>query len=271
MTVDSLTKKPAKIYPRTWADQAWNVCTGCSFVSRGCQHCYARSMAIRFQEKYDETKDPKMALWANGFKVTLRPERLEWPLKRWKRPKFIFMLSMGDLWHPDVPNEYRDRVFDVIDQTKHIYMWLTKRVEPFTEYVMKRYGGFPPQVWPGCTIENQDAVHRIEHLIKTPSKLKWWVNAEPLVGPLVLNDHLLESINYLAVGGEVGFNSTPTKLEWVIDLMLQTKAHSVPFSFMTWGHHNEAGVKVGPKESGKLVCGKEYSDFPDLDALLSIK
>ena len=165
-----------------WTEKTWNPVTGCTKMSEACQNCYAEVMAKRLsgmpasKEKYK-----------NGFRLTLHPEALEEPLK-WKKPQMVFVVSMGDLFHKDVPFEYIDRVMDVIKRTpQHTYQILTKRADRMAEYFDDKYT--PKNVWLGVTCENQQHYDRISHLRQIPATVRF-LSCEPLLG--IIFDYLIE-------------------------------------------------------------------------------
>jgi protein gp37 len=229
-----------------WTESTWNPLTGCTKISPGCKHCYAERMAKRLHAMGQPN-------YANGFKLTLHPQALEIPLG-WKKPQMIFVNSMSDLFHKDVPVDFIQQVFDVMRRADwHTFQVLTKRAERLLE--IDHQIDWPSNVWMGVSVENQDYQYRIDLLRQTHAKIKF-LSLEPLLGPLSrLN---LKDINWVIVGGESGPGARPVLEEWVIDIRDQCKARRVPFFFKQWG-----GVQK--KRTGRLLQGKIYSQMPEQD------
>jgi protein gp37 len=231
-----------------WTESTWNPLTGCNKVSPGCKHCYAERMAKRLHAMGQPN-------YVNGFKLTLHPQALEIPLS-WKKPQVIFVNSMSDLFHKDVPIDFIQQVFDVMRRADwHTFQVLTKRAERLQE--IDAQIDWPANVWMGVSVETQDYTFRIDHLRQTHAKTKF-LSLEPLLGPLPkLN---LKGINWAIVGGESGPGARPMAEEWVIDIRDQCKAKRVPFFFKQWG-----GVQK--KRAGRLLQGKTWSEMPPLPLL----
>ena len=229
-----------------WTESTWNPLTGCTKISPGCKHCYAERMAKRLHAMGQPN-------YANGFKLTLHPQALEIPLG-WKKPQMIFVNSMSDLFHKDVPVDFVQQVFDVMRRADwHTFQVLTKRAERLLE--LDPQIEWPSNVWMGVSVENQDYKYRIDLLRQTQARIKF-LSLEPLLGPLSrLN---LEGINWVIVGGESGPGARPLLEEWVIDIRDQCKAKRVPFFFKQWG-----GVQK--KRAGRLLQGEIYSQMPEQD------
>jgi protein gp37 len=229
-----------------WTESTWNPLTGCTKISPGCKHCYAERMAKRLHAMGQPN-------YANGFKLTLHPQALEIPLG-WKKPQMIFVNSMSDLFHKDVPVDFIQQVFDVMRRADwHRFQVLTKRAERLLE--IDQQIEWPSNVWMGVSVENQDYKYRIDLLRQTHAKIKF-LSLEPLLGPLPrLN---LKNINWVIVGGESGPGARPLLEEWVIDIRDQCKVKRVPFFFKQWG-----GVQK--KRAGRLLRGKIYSQMPEQD------
>ncbi len=227
-----------------WTESTWNPLTGCTKVSLGCKHCYAERMAKRLQAMGQPN-------YANGFKLTLHPQVLEIPLG-WKKPQMIFVNSMSDLFHKDVPVDFIQQVFDVMRRADwHRFQVLTKRAERLLE--LDSQIEWPSNVWMGVSVENQDYKYRIDLLRQTHARIKF-LSLEPLLGPLSrLN---LKDINWVIVGGESGPGARPLLEEWVIDIRDQCKAKQVPFFFKQWG-----GVQK--KRAGRLLQGETYNQMPE--------
>lgn len=227
-----------------WTESTWNPMTGCTKISLGCRHCYAERMALRLQA----IGQPN---YANGFKLTTHEHMLELPL-RWKKPQMIFVNSMSDLFHEDVPVEFIQEVFGAMRRASwHIFQVLTKRSRRLLE--LNQEFDWPPNVWMGVSVENQDYVFRIEHLRQTDACLKF-LSLEPLLGPLPNLD--LCGISWVIVGGESGPGARPMAKEWVVDLRDQCRTADVPFFFKQWG-----GLKK--KRNGRVLQGRTWDQMPD--------
>ena len=231
-----------------WTDATWNPVTGCNKVSAGCKNCYAEKMAERLQKM-------GQANYRNGFEVTLQPHMLDIP-KRWTRPRRIFVNSMSDLFHKDVPDEYIKQVFDVMRSCpQHTFQVLTKRIQRLVEYSNRYRGGlYAENVWIGVSVENEEQTARIEHLNDAHCFMKF-ISAEPLLGQLNLSPAQLEFIDWVIVGGESGPNHRPIQAEWVLDIRDTCTLSNTAFFFKQWG-----GMR--PKSNGSLLNGKEYKEFP---------
>ncbi len=226
-----------------WTESTWNPLTGCTKVSPGCQHCYAERMALRLQAMGQPN-------YRNGFKLTLHENVLEKPLE-WKKPQLIFVNSMSDLFHKDVPVDFVQRVFDVMRRADwHIFQILTKRADRLEE--LSPEIDWPANVWMGVSVETEKYVFRIDHLRRTAAKTKF-LSLEPLLGPLHgLN---LNDINWAIVGGESGPGARPIDQAWVTDIRDQCLAAKVPFFFKQWG-----GVQK--KRAGRLLQGRTWDEMP---------
>lgn len=227
-----------------WTEMTWNPTTGCTKISQGCKFCYAEVMSKRLQamgiEKYKD-----------NFKVRIHPKELNVPYT-WKKPKIVFVNSMSDLFHPEVPFYFIEKVFQVMnDNQQHIFQVLTKRNERLLELHEKL--NWTPNVWMGVSVEDQQVEHRIDYLRKTNAKVKF-LSLEPLIGPLPnLN---LEKIDWVIVGGESGRKPRPIKLEWVKDIQNQCEQANVAFFFKQWGGTNK-------KKSGRILNGRTYDEMPE--------
>lgn len=256
-----------------WTEASWNPVTGCTKVSPGCDHCYAET----FAERWRGTKGHP---YEHGFDLTLRPERLDQPL-RWKRPRRIFVNSMSDLFHDDIPDEFIAKVFGVMAAApQHVFQLLTKRhgrmrsllgSEAFREqvFISNNYDqgdvlgdGWPlPNVWLGVSVENQQwADIRIPALLETPAAVRW-LSCEPLLDRLDLKAHWLlptfpgPRINWVVVGGESGLASRPMQVDWARSLRDQCHAANVPFFFKQWGGRT-------PKANGRELDGRTWDEYP---------
>ena len=231
-----------------WTDATWNPVTGCTKVTRGCDNCYAERFAERFRGTIGHH-------FESGFDLTLRPERLSQPL-RWKRPRMIFVNSMSDLFHKDIPKDFIDRVFDTMEAAdRHVFQVLTKRSSLMGDYLRHRYGSklTPRHIWCGVSVEDGMATARVRHLQKAPVSVRF-LSVEPLLGPV--GDMDIEGISWVIVGGESGPKARPMKLPWVLDIRDLCAREGVPFFFKQWGGRT-------PKSGGRLLEGIEHNAKPD--------
>ena len=235
-----------------WTERTWNPVTGCTKLSEGCAHCYAEVMSRRLCAM-GNTK------YANGFKSTIHLEALKEPFN-WKRPSTIFVCSMSDLFHKDVPFGFIDRVFRVIEETpQHNYQILTKRAERMAEYFETR--NIPHNAWIGVTVENKETKYRIDHIRRLDATVKF-LSCEPLLGDL--GELNLDGINWIIVGGESGSQARPMKEEWVLNIKRQADANNIPFFFKQWGTWSKDGVKGNKKINGKLLEGVIVQNMPKI-------
>jgi protein gp37 len=226
-----------------WTEATWNPLTGCTKVSPGCKHCYAERMARRLQAM----RHPS---YANGFRLTLHEHLLELPL-RWKRPRTIFVNSMSDLFHRDVPAEFIQRVFRTMcDASQHRFQVLTKRPERALE--LSPLLPWPDNVWLGTSVETDKYAFRIDLLRRTGARTKF-LSLEPLLGPLSRLD--LEGIDWVIVGGESGPGARPMDPAWAVEIRDQCVARGVPFFFKQWGGVNK-------KRTGRLLEGRTWDAMP---------
>lgn len=206
-----------------WTDATWNPVTGCSKVSPGCKNCYAERLALRLKAMHN----PR---YANGFQISLHPDQLTLPL-RWKKPKKIFVNSMSDLFHEEVPAQFIFDAFTVMERAHwHLFQILTKRAERLAELAPQL--PWPKNIWQGVSVENADHVGRIQHLLKAPANVRF-LSVEPLLGPIP--DLPLEGISWVIVGGESGPNFREVSPEWVREIRDQCIQANVPFFFKQWG------------------------------------
>ncbi|MBX7259080.1 MAG: phage Gp37/Gp68 family protein [Candidatus Hydrogenedentes bacterium] len=226
-----------------WTEATWNPVTGCTKISAGCKHCYAERMAKRLQAM-------GVPQYRDGFKLTLQEDALELP-RRWKKSRLIFVNSMSDLFHKDVPLEFIQRVFAVMNEcSQHRFQVLTKRPEIAASHASSLR--WTPNIWMGASVENQRVLGRIDHLKQIPAKVRF-LSLEPLLGPL---PHLpLEGIHWVIVGGESGPGARLMKEEWVTDIQQQCVRAHVPFFFKQWGGVNK-------HRTGRILKGKSYSAMP---------
>ena len=235
-----------------WTERTWNPVTGCTKLSEGCAHCYAEVMSRRLCAM-GNTK------FANGFKPTIHLEALKEPFN-WKRPSTIFVCSMSDLFHKDVPFEFIDKVFRVIEETpQHNYQILTKRAERMAEYFKIR--NIPENAWIGVTVENKETKYRIDHIRHLDATIKF-LSCEPLLGDL--EELNLNGINWIIVGGESGSQARPMKEEWVLNIKKQADTNNIPFFFKQWGTWSKDGVKGNKKINGKLLEGVIVQNMPQI-------
>ena len=228
-----------------WTESTWNPVTGCTKISEGCAHCYAERMARRLKAMGQKN-------YVNGFKVTLHPHALNLPMK-WKKPQTIFVNSMSDLFHDDIPLTFIRQVFDVMRQAHwHRFQVLTKRAERLAEF--GDLLNWPENVWMGVTVEKRSYVNRIDYLRKTPAAVRF-LSLEPLLGPLPDMD--LSNIDWVIVGGESGPSARPMDEKWVLNIQQQCRKANVSFFFKQWGGVNK-------KKTGRLLKGRAYSEMPNL-------
>jgi protein gp37 len=229
-----------------WTDATWNPTSGCTRVSPGCDKCYA----LRFAERF---RGVKGHYYENGFDVTLRPNMLLRP-SEWKTPRRIFVNSMSDLFHVDVPDEYIDQVFNLMDQVdRHIYQLLTKRPERMRRYLKKRYAGslIAPHIWIGVSIENNDYAWRADMLRETPAMIKF-LSIEPMLGPV--DRVLFDGIDWVIVGGESGPRYRVMDADWVRDVRDRCIRDGVSFFFKQWHKQN----------TGRVLDGSTWDQQPEI-------
>lgn len=230
-----------------WTDATWNPVTGCTKISAGCDNCYAE----RFSERFRGVPGHP---FESGFDLHLRAERLEQPLS-WKRPKMIFVNSMSDLFHKEIPFSFVDRVFDTMELAHwHTFQVLTKRSSRLRDYANKRYTErpAPAHIWLGTSVEDGTKKSRVRHLQQANATVRF-LSVEPLLGPMGGLD--LAGIHWVIVGGESGPRARPMLAGWAQDVRDQCTASKVPFFFKQWGGKT-------PKAGGRLLEGKEWSQLP---------
>lgn len=233
-----------------WTEKTWNPVTGCNKVSEGCEHCYAENMSRRLCAM----GNPK---YARGFALCTHPERLNEPLS-WYRPTTIFVCSMSDLFHKDVPFEFIDKVMLTIQKTPHHkYQILTKRADRMQEYFLTH--SIPSNIWLGVTVETDKRKARIDYLRNLPAKVKF-LSCEPLLSDLGEID--LTGINWVIVGGESGNQARKMEESWVLNIKVQAEAQHIPFFFKQWGTWGADGIKRNKKANGKLLQGKIVQQMP---------
>lgn len=243
-----------------WTELTWNPVTGCTKISPGCKFCYAEVMSRRLKamgvEKYSE-----------GFSIRTHPDTLNIPFS-WKKPKVVFVNSMSDLFHPDVPLDFIKAVFSVMNQTpQHIYQVLTKRSERLLELSVEL--NWTDNIWMGVSIENEEYRYREDDLSQIAAKTKF-LSIEPLIGPIKkLN---LDMIDWVIVGGESGHKARPLKKQWVDDIRLQCENRNVAFFFKQWGKAKFNVNQLDPTidtehpqhaKGGCELDGKIYRQMPE--------
>ena len=232
-----------------WTDTTWSPVTGCTKVTRGCDNCYAERLAERFRGVAGHA-------YENGFDLQLRPERLRQPL-RWRGSRRVFVNSMSDLFHKDIPRGFIDQVFDVMERAdRHVFQVLTKRSSLMREYVRGRYGGgiAPVHIWFGVSVEDAAGTARVRHLQETPAAVRF-LSVEPLLGSVA--DSLdLAGIAWVIVGGESGPRARPMRGEWAAAVRDLCELRGVPFFFKQWGG-------LTSKSGGRLLDGRLHDAMPD--------
>lgn len=233
-----------------WTDKTWNPVTGCTKQSAGCAHCYAEVMARRL-------KGMGQVKYKNAFKLTIHPEDLDEP-KKWTKAHNIFVCSMGDLFHKDVPFEFIDRVMQTIRETpRHRYQILTKRAERMQEYFQTRE--VPQNAWLGVTVEVQSSRFRIDCLRDLPAPVRF-LSCEPLLEDL--GEINLQGINWVITGGESGMQARPMQEAWVLNIKRQAEDAGAAFFFKQWGTWGQDGVKRNKHANGKLLQGEVVQQMP---------
>lgn len=229
-----------------WTELTWNPVTGCDKISAGCKFCYAEVMAKRL-------KAMRIDKYKNGFKLALHPSVLQEPYG-WRGSKIVFVNSMSDLFHKDVPVEYIQKVFAVMnDNPQHVFQVLTKRADLLLEYDKKKLLKWTHNIWMGVSVEDSKVKKRISLLRQTNAKTKF-LSLEPLIGPLPnLN---LKKIDWVIVGGESGRKPRPMNVDWVLDLQEQCEEAGVSFFFKQWGGTNK-------KKTGRELKGQTWDEMPE--------
>ena len=230
-----------------WTDATWNPVTGCTKITAGCDNCYA----ARFSERFRGVAGHP---FENGFDLTLRPERIEQPLK-WRRSRMIFVNSMSDLFHKGVPDTFVDQVFESMERADwHVFQVLTKRSSRMQQYLNNRYDAAPPptHIWCGVSVEDALGAARIAHLRNASSAVRF-LSVEPLIGPVGRID--LSGIHWVIAGGESGPSARVMHIDWAREIRDECRDQNVPFFFKQWG-----GIR--PKAGGRSLDGMEWSQFP---------
>ena len=231
-----------------WTEATWNPVSGCNKISRGCDNCYAE----RFSERF---RGVKGHVFEQGFDLRLWPERLELPL-RWRRARRIFVNSMSDLFHKDITESFIAQIFDTMERADwHTFQVLTKRSSLMRNFVNERYSASscPPHIWLGVSVEDRQALSRLEHLSQTRSSVRF-LSVEPLIGAVGAMN--LDGIHWVIVGGESGPRFRPMKEEWALEVRDQCLDAGVAFFFKQWG-----GIR--PKSGGNLLDGRKWTQYPE--------
>jgi protein gp37 len=228
-----------------WTEMTWNPVTGCSKVRDGCKNCYAERMAKRLQAM-------GIVRYQNAFRLTLHDDLIELPLK-WKQPKVVFVNSMSDLFHEDIPVEFIQKVFDsMVRCPQHIFQVLTKRSRRLKNIAAEL--PWPDNVWMGVSVENSQTGYRIQDLCTVPAAIRF-LSCEPLIGPIQRLP--LVGIHWVIVGGESGPGARIMHPEWVEDILSQCEAANVAFFFKQWG-----GTRK--KRTGRILHNQTYDEMPRL-------
>lgn len=227
-----------------WTECTWNPVTGCTKISPGCKHCYAERMSKRLHAM-------GVPQYENEFKVTIHPEALPIPLK-WKKPRVIFVNSMSDLFHQDVPLDFIKQVFEIMREAcQHTFQILTKRPEIALEYA--HHLPWTENIWMGTSVENALYMPRIKILREIPSSIRF-ISVEPLLGPIPRMP--LKDIHWVIVGGESGPKARPMKPSWVRMIRDRCISQGVPFFFKQWGGVNK-------KKTGRILDGQLWDETPE--------
>ncbi|MXW10995.1 MAG: phage Gp37/Gp68 family protein [Gammaproteobacteria bacterium] len=242
-----------------WTDATWNPTTGCTKISTGCDHCYAERLAQgRLRARY-LARLPVVTTKAHNsdpFAVRIWPDRL-WQPARWRQPRMVFVNSMSDLFHKDIPQPFVRRIFEVmLEADHHIYQVLTKRPARAARFWESnrhrlRRNTIPSHIWIGTSVENQDVEYRVRHLVALPAETRF-LSCEPLLGALELD---LRGIHWVIAGGESGPEFRPMKAEWAESIRDQCQREDVPFFFKQWGGRT-------PKAGGRELHGRTWNEYP---------
>ncbi len=226
-----------------WTQMTWNPTTGCSKLSAGCKFCYAEIMSKRLQAMGSKK-------YADGFEIRTHEKELNTPYK-WKKPTLVFVNSMSDLFHKDVPLDFIKKVFAVMnDNPQHTFQVLTKRAERLFEVHQELT--WSENIWMGVSVEDERVTDRIDFLRQTGAKVKF-LSCEPLIGPLPNLD--MTNIDWVIVGGESGHHPRPMNPDWVEDLQKQCESAGIAFFFKQWGGRNK-------KKNGRILNGRTYDEMP---------
>lgn len=229
-----------------WTEETWNPTTGCTKVSQGCKFCYAEVLSKRLKAMGHEK-------YKDNFEVRIHPKTLEIPYK-WRKPRVVFVNSMSDLFHEEIPLDYIKEVFKVMnDNPRHTFQILTKRAERLLKVHSEL--DWTPNIWMGVSVEDQLVANRIDCLRETDAHIKF-LSLEPLLG--ALPNMNLDNIDWVIVGGESGSKARPMEKEWVIDIQEQCEKADVHFFFKQWGGKNK-------KKAGRLLNGRTYDAIPEVN------
>ena len=234
----------------SWTTSTWNPVTGCTPISKGCENCYAAAMARRFQAM-------GVSKYRNGFQVDTHECALEIPL-HWRKPRFVFVNSMGDLFHEEVPLDFILRVFEVMRSSYwHVFQLLTKRAERLAE--LNERLDWPGNVWAGVTVESDEYLYRVDLLRRTAAHVKF-ISFEPLLGPI---EHpALDGVDWAVVGGESGPKARPIRKEWVTSLRDYCAEKEIAFFFKQWGGRDKTA-------NGRELDGRIWDEMPEPEFCLS--
>lgn len=247
-----------------WTDATWNPTTGCTKVSAGCDNCYAEALANRLLHDTYTQKPPVVDTpesQADPFAVRVWPERLDTPAG-WDDPRHVFVNSMSDLFHKDIPEDFVRRCFEVMLRVnRHVYQILTKRPARAARFINTNHSdlfpnGLPPHIWIGTSVESQEVDYRIQHLMDVEAETRF-LSCEPLIGPLSLSETGFEDgIEWVIVGGESGPNRRDMDPAWARTIRDECDAAGVAFFFKQWGGHT-------PKSNGRKLDGRTWNEMPD--------
>lgn len=237
-----------------WTDATWNPVTGCSKISAGCDNCYAE----RFSERFRGVPGHP---FEGGFDFTLRPDRLEAPLG-WRKPRMIFVNSMSDLFHKEVPLTFVDRVFDTMEKASwHTFQMLTKRSSLMRDFVNRRYAdkAVPSHIWLGVSVEHRQAVSRVRHLQQANASVRF-LSVEPLIADV--GDFSMAGLHWVIVGGESGPGARPMRPEWAARVRDMCVAQGIPFFFKQWGAFGADGRRGSKSANGRMLEGRTWDQLP---------
>lgn len=254
-----------------WTDATWNPTTGCTKVSAGCDNCYAEALANRLHSDTYTRRLPVVDTpenRADPFAVRTWPNRLDIP-EQWAEPRHVFVNSMSDLFHKEIPDHFMRRCFEVMLRVdRHVYQILTKRPARAAKFVNDTHrdlfpSGLPEHIWIGTSVENQAVDYRIRHLIDVDAAVRF-LSCEPLIGPLRLSKtQFKQGIHWVIVGGESGANHRPMKPEWARSIRDECYVAGVPFFFKQWGGRT-------PKAEGRELDGRTWNEMPDYGVALAV-
>ena len=242
-----------------WTEVTWNPVTGCTRVSAGCDNCYAATLAHRLLKDSYRARLPVVdsdVTRRDPFAVRLWPERLDQP-PGWATARVIFVNSMSDVFHADIPEDFTRRIFEVmLEADWHTYQVLTKRPARAHRFLRRnrdllRDGILPPHIWLGTSVENQEAAFRVGQLRDAPAAVRF-LSCEPLIGPVDLD---LDGIHWVIVGGESGPVRRPMRPEWAVAIRDRCEEAGVPFFFKQWGGRT-------PKAGGRKLDGRHWDEMP---------